>query len=104
MNGQPRAGAAEERTTSGDKRLGEQRIHPLGERMRLLDAAKPLEEENELVAPQSGDRILLPHRLVESAGDRNEQDVAGLVSVRVVDLLEAVEVEKEHRDVRVFAA
>src|SRR3954462_188719 len=52
--------------------------------------------DDELVAPEPGDRVDLAQRHVEPLGDHAEERVAGLVAERVVDLPEAVEVDEQH--------
>jgi hypothetical protein len=44
------------------------------------------------------DRVLRAHRRLQAGGDLEQQRVAGLVAERVVDELEAVDVEEEDRD------
>ena len=52
---------------------------------------------------RAGD-VVRPDRLGEPPGDLDEDPVAGAVPERVVDRLEVVEVEEEHRDARPAAA
>src|SRR5439155_1420549 len=64
--------------------------HPLGGA-----AVGGLEEEGELVAPETGHRVLRADAALEAFGHLHQQAVAGRVAQRVVDRLEVVEVEEE---------
>lgn len=82
-------------------RLGELDPQPVGELQDLLFARVPVaaavahDERRELVAAEAGGGVALPHRVLESAGGLDEELIAGLVPDRVVDGLEAVEVDEE---------
>ena len=56
-----------------------------------------LQHHGELVAAEAGDRIAFAHDLAQAPAGRLEHAVAGGVPHRVVDVLEAVEVEEQHR-------
>ena len=66
---------------------------------QLLRAGRrtTLGQHDELVAAQAADRVDGPHRGGEALGDRLQQEIAHPVAVGVVDVLEAVEVDEEHR-------
>jgi hypothetical protein len=69
-----------------------------------LDVGRALEvlaQEHELVPPEPDQRVAGAAGAAEPAGDGDEQLVADLVAVDVVDELEAVEVGEEDRRVRV---
>jgi hypothetical protein len=55
------------------------------------------QQDGELVAAQAGDAVAGAHARGEPAGDGDEQLVAGRVAEGVVDRLEAVEVDEQHR-------
>jgi hypothetical protein len=56
-------------------------------------------DDDELVATEPGHDVLgLADHLGEALRDDDEQLVAGMVTQRVVDVLEAVEVEEDHRE------
>jgi hypothetical protein len=57
----------------------------------------PREQDGELVAAETGDRVAFPDDVPEPPCQLDQQEVARLVPERVVDLLEAVEVEEHHR-------
>ena len=63
-------------------------------RRRVLDVR---EHDRELVPAETGYDILRPDRVPEPAGDGDEQRVADAVAERVVDHLEVVHVDEEHR-------
>ena len=81
-----------------DDRLGERRDDPLGDGHRLVGAAHVLAEDHELVAADAGRGVAGAQDAGQPAGDRDQQQVPDLVAERVVDRLEAVEVEHEHAD------
>ena len=57
-----------------------------------------LGQHDELVTPQARHGVRGAHDVGQPRADLDEQLVAGLVTERVVDGLEAVDVEQEHRD------
>ncbi len=63
-----------------------------------------VEQQRELVAAEARQRVLLARRGLQARGDVLEQQVAGGMAERVVDVLEAVEVEEEERHVPAGAA
>jgi hypothetical protein len=66
----------------------------LGERDQLPAVRRPRDEDDELVPAEPGHRQpSVAHHGHQALGDRDEQLVADLVSQRVVDRLETVEVE-----------
>ncbi len=61
------------------------------------------DHDHELVAAHARDRVALAHAHEDAARHRLQQAVAQLVAERVVDGLEAVEVEEEHGELRAVA-
>jgi hypothetical protein len=59
--------------------------------------AVALDQDRELVAPQARDHVRLAQAARETVRHPDQQLIAGRVPVAVVDLLELVEVEEEHR-------
>jgi hypothetical protein len=51
-----------------------------------------------VAAAEARDRVAVVHGAVEARGDLDQQPVAGLVPEPVVDDLEVVEVQEQHRD------
>ena len=90
-----------------------QRHGHLGQVERLLEAGQQLardgarldrrvqvgQADRELVAAQPRDRVGPAQRGAQPLGDLAQQQVAGVVAERVVDVLEAVEVEQQQADV-----
>ena len=70
---------------------------PTGHVRGVLGPFHLLEQDAELVAAESGHGVARPHAAAESSGHRCEQPVAGRVAEAVVDGLEVVEVDEEHR-------
>ena len=58
------------------------------------------EHERELVAAEARERVVLAHRAAEPRPDLAQHLVAGVVAERVVELLEAVEVDQQQRERR----
>ena len=81
------------------ERQAERLEQPLGHRDGVLLVAEVLAEHGELVAAEAGDRLLAAQRVLQPLRHGEDQLVAGRVPEAVVDHLEAVEVEEEHRDV-----
>ena len=71
---------------------------PLGDPGRAALVPDVLGEHGELVAAEARDRVSGAQRLLDPGGHGGEQLVAGGVAEAVVDELELVEVEEEHRD------
>ena len=63
---------------------------------RVLGGRRPSTSTANSSPPKRATVSLGAHRGAQPLGDRDEQLVAGAVAERVVDLLEAVEVEEEH--------
>jgi hypothetical protein len=55
------------------------------------------QQDDEFVAAQAGHGVDVAHLLLQALGDAFEQQVADRVAEAVVDVLEAVEVEEQHR-------
>src|SRR5205085_1317694 len=71
---------------------------PLRDGHRLELAGDVLAEHGELVAAGAGDRVLGADRGLQAPGQLEQQLVAAVVAERVVDSLEAVDVEEEDGD------
>ncbi|MNE16874.1 hypothetical protein D3C80_1098330 [compost metagenome] len=54
------------------------------------------QQDDELVAAQAGHGVDVPHLFFQALGDAFEQQVADRMAKAVVDVLETVEVEKQH--------
>jgi hypothetical protein len=80
--------ADQERGTEG---IGQ----PPGELRRIGRRLDFPRKHDELVPSESGDGVGGPDRLSQAPRDRQQQLVAGLMALRVVDVLEAVEVHED---------
>ena len=69
---------------------------PLTQIAQLLLALDGLAEHAELVATEPGDEIAGAYPDAKAATELNQHAVARVVPERVVDLLEAVEIEEQH--------
>ena len=76
--------------------LADRLEHALGDALRGV-AVGVAQQDGELVAAEAGDHVGLADAVVQRAADGADDLVAGLVAARVVDVLEAVEVEQEDR-------
>ena len=74
------------------------RPEPFGHVGRLASSGQVLREHDELIAAEPGHGVRRANRPAQPATDLDEQLVAVLVAERVVDELEAVEVEVEDPD------
>ena len=78
-------------------RLGQRRHDALGQDRDVGGAADVGHQHGELVAAEPRHRVELAHAGAQPLGAGLEQPVARRVAERVVDLLEAVEVEAQDR-------
>ena len=72
--------------------------------LRFLRRVDVFQHDGELVAAQARDGVLRPHGLLQARGGGAQDAVAGGVAERIVDVLEAVQVEEQHRDAAFLAA
>ena len=70
----------------------------------VLGVRDALDQHGELVAAQARGGVRPAQALVEARGGQAQQLVADLVAERVVDGLEVVEVDEQHRDALAAAA
>src|SRR5882672_11361823 len=96
-------GADGERAALDSERPAEDREQPLAERRRLLARLEAVPQQREVVAAQARERVLAPQRVLQSFGHGAQQRVARGVAERVVDQLEAVEIDREQRELRAAA-
>jgi hypothetical protein len=81
-------------------RLLERGPQPLRERHGLVHVRDRLGDHDELVATQAADVIAFADVVDEPLRHGGEHGVAGLVAVVVVDVLEPIEVDEQHGEVR----
>ncbi len=79
-------------------RLGHGPPEPFSRLHHLSGAVDVLEQNRELVAAEVGDRVAVPDDGPQAAGDLLEELIADGMPVRVVDLVESVEVQRQHRE------
>ena len=77
------------------ERLAQHLEQPLGDELRAPGRRSALDEHDELVAAEAGDRVGFSQGRREPRRDRLQQPVAGFVAERVVDLLETVEIDEQ---------
>lgn len=83
---------------AGDVERGEQALdEALGEGGCLGGVGVAVEQDRELIPAEAGGGVGGAHGGGEAFGDGDEQVVAGVVAQAVVDDLEVVEVQDEHR-------
>ena len=54
-------------------------------------------DDHELVASQAAHRVAAAHGLGQAVGHRAQQPIPDVVAERIVDVLEAVQVDEQHR-------
>ena len=69
----------------------------------LIVGPQVLEDDREFVAAEPGDGVGGAHAASKARGDLLQQRVADLVAERVVDRLEAVEIDEHEREARALA-
>ncbi len=77
--------------------FGEALDDPLGNVGGFRRPGQVLEEDRELIASQAGDAVGGPAAGAQALAYRDQQEVARTVAETVVDGLEIVEVEEQHR-------
>ncbi len=75
----------------------------LGDAFHAADKVQIRQDHRELVPAQARHRVGLAHAGSDAARGVDQQNVALLVSERVVDLLEVVQVDEQDRDVQLIA-
>src|SRR5439155_8932896 len=78
-------------------------LYSVGDPDRVL-APAPVHDDRELLAAEPADHVLRAYDGAQSLGEETEQLVADGVAVDVVDVLEVVDVEHQHREGPVGAA
>src|ERR1700756_4571945 len=79
------------------ERLIERLADPGGDVDRGLRARSD-QQHRELIAAKASDRVLASQRRSQPGSDLEQELVAGDMTEGVVDLLEAVEIQDEHRE------
>ena len=71
--------------------------HPRDPAPDLLGRARARQQHRELVAAEAGEDVVGPQDAAQARADLGEHGVAGVVAERVVELLEAVDVDDQQR-------
>ena len=79
------------------ERRGERLEHAAAELLRAVGLLETDLDDRELVAADAGDGIGLAHAGLQALGAALDQQVAGGMAQQVVDVLEAVEIDADHR-------
>ena len=87
-----------------DERLADDRDDPLAQPADVGLALRADLDDGEFVAADAGDRVGLAQQRAQPLADLLDELVAGIVAERVVDLLEAVEIEHQQGDLLARAA
>jgi hypothetical protein len=85
------------------ERLLERFQQPLGDELRARREREIFRDHDELIAPEAPERVGGAHDAVQARRDRSQQLVPGVVTQRVVDALEVVQIDEQRRDRRVVA-
>ena len=91
------AGAYGDRMPEDVVRLGDRRQHALGEALALVGAHGARLDDGELVAAETGEEVGFADAGAQALRNCLEQGVANRVAVRIVDLLELVEIDPVQR-------
>ena len=94
----PDAGLDVEADPFEHERRGQLGTDAPAERLRVYGIGDVRQQDDELVAAEPGDAVAFPHDPRQPRADLLKQQVTVVVAERVVDLLEAVEVEQQQRD------
>ena len=84
--------------TANERSSAARSRRPVALRRRLVAG---VEHDRELVAAEPRQRVARPQRLLQARADLAQHLVAGVMAERVVELLEAVEVDQQQRDLAV---
>ena len=68
------------------------------------DVAQAFDQQRELVATEARDDVALAHASAQAFAHRAQHEIAAAVTHRIVDVLEVVEIEEQHRDAGIAAA
>ena len=75
-----------------------------GDRLQRIRVGRAGGDDGEFVAAEAGDQIVAAHDAAQALRDVENELVADMVAERVVDVLEVIEIDVEHRRRRTAAA
>ena len=81
-----------------DERRGQLGTDAPAESLRVYGIGDVRQQDDELVAAEPGDAVAFAQDACQARADLLQQQVTVVMAERVVDLLEAVEVEQQERD------
>ena len=93
---QPDARRHREQVVAEAERLLDLADQPVAERRDRCHVLEAAHHDQELVATETGHEVARSHAPSDPIGDLAQHEVAGRVTVRVVDALEAVDVDEHH--------
>ena len=79
------------------QRLADELYQVARQLARLLGSLQRLHHHHEFVAPEARQGVVLPHPAAETPRQRHQQRIAGRMAEAVIDVLEAVYIEEQHR-------
>ncbi len=88
--------SSNDRSCASKRNVRHRIAETLGDPHRVVGRAV-LQQHAEFVAAKPSERVALAELALQQHADLAQQSVARRVAARVVDLLEAVEIEEEHR-------
>ena len=68
-----------------------------GDGLQRIGIGRATGDDGELVAAEAGHQILAAHDVAQPLGDVEDERVADVVAERIVDVLEVIEIDVEHR-------
>ena len=76
------------------ERMGHHLLEPLGQMSVVLFG--PMGDHHELVAAEAGDEVVFPDRTPQPSGQVAQQFVTGAMTEKIVDRLEAIQIDERH--------
>jgi len=92
------AGREREALVAADEWRGQNAADALRDRLELVTLIDVRHDDRELVAAQTPDELFAPQRAAQALRDFSQNLVAGTMTDGIVDRLESVDVDKQHRD------
>ncbi|MGX1398666.1 hypothetical protein AB7M70_008075 [Bradyrhizobium japonicum] len=83
--------------------LGERHEQPSRDALDIVDLTALVEDHHELVAAEACDNVGFPQRTAQPAPNFEQEQIASLMAERIVDDLEAVEIDEQHRETVIVA-
>lgn len=103
INADADAGSNRNFTAIGLQHDGKQGHHLFGDAHGIVDACGTFDQDDELIAAEAGDGVLVAQDAAQAAGNITQDGVAGPVAELVVDRFEVVEVDEQDGETAVLA-